>query len=178
MASGTVLRLKESASAWNVDGSSDALSQSGSWIREAENATGRRRGRCSFQGCGNPAEVGGHVYMARVGCVIAPICKHCNLPSHQGRMQGAGARLRANIEVTRTFMTSGMRTAARRVPGLAPAIRKRQRRCVSCNDDISSRPAGHALCYRCWTSGRRASRKDEEDEGDEGDEEDEEDEEM
>ena len=170
--SGDVLRLEEALSAWNVDGSSDALSQSGSWIRDAENATGRRRGRCSYEGCGNRAEVGGHVYMARVGCVIAPICKPCNRTSHQGRMQGAGARLRANIEVTRTFMTTGMHTATRRVPATtsAPAIRKRQRRCVSCDGDISSRPAGHALCYRCWTSERRARRDDEEEEDEEDDE--------
>ena len=75
-------------------------------------------------------------------------------------MQGAGARLRANIEVTRTFMTTGMHTAARRVPTTtsAPAIRKRQRRCVSCDNDISSRPAGHALCYKCWTRQRKAGR--------------------
>ena len=160
MPHGDVLRLEEAISAWNVDGSSDALSQSGSWIRDAENATGRRRGRCSYEGCCNRAEVGGHVYMARVGCVIAPICKPCNRASHQGRMQGAGARLRANIEVTRTFMTTGMHTAARRVPASAPGIRKRPRRCVSCNGDISSRPAGHALCYKCWTRERRASREE------------------
>ena len=159
MPPGEVLDLEESISAWNVDGSSDAVSQSGSWIRDAENATGRRRGRCSFEGCGNRSEVGGHVYMARIGCVIAPICKPCNRSSNQDRMQGAGARLRANIQVTRTFMTHGMHTTARRVPNPAPKIRKQQRRCVSCNGDISSRPVGHALCYKCWTSDRRASRK-------------------
>ena len=157
MAPGEVLVLRETISAWNVDGSSDALAQSGSWIRDAENATGRRRGRCSFEGCGNRAEVGGHVYMARIGCVITPICKPCNRPSNQSRMQGSGARLRANIEVTRTFMTPGMHTAARRVPDATPARGKRQRRCVSCKGEISNRPVGHARCYECWTDGRRAT---------------------
>ena len=115
--------------------------------------------------------------MARIGCVIAPICKQCNRPSNQRRMQGSGARLRANIEVTRTFMTPGMRTAARRVPVSAPAIQKRKRRCVSCNGDISSRPVGHALCYKCWTNEHRASTEESEEyegneeDGESGDEE-------
>ena len=109
--------------------------------------TGRKRGRCSFEGCGNEAEVGGHVQIARTGCVIAPICKPCNNPNNQNRMQGAGARLRKNIEVTRTPMTWGMRTAVRRVPDAmlrrSKKQQRRKRQCISCNDDISKRPVSH-----------------------------------
>ena len=159
MAPCEVLILNETFSAWNVDGSSDALSRSGSWLRDAEESTGRKRGRCSFEGCGNQAEVGGHVWMARIGCVIAPICKPCNRPSNQQRMQGAGARLRKNIEVTRTAKTDGMRKAVRRAPdackGGGKGGGKRQRcgrRCEWCDDDISDRPHSHTLCRPCWRS--------------------------
>ena len=153
MAPSEVLILNETCSAWNVDGSSDALAQSGSWIRDAEEATGRKRGRCSFEGCRNQAEVGGHVWMARIGCVIAPICKPCNRPNNQHRMQGSGARLRKNIEVTRTGVTEGMHKAARRAPGVANGggwRQRRDRRCESCDDDIASRPGSHTQCYSCW----------------------------
>lgn len=154
-----VLVLLEPISAWNVDGSSDALSRSGSWLRDAEKATGRKRGRCSFEGCSNQAEVGGHVHIWRIGCVIAPICKSCNRCNNQQRMQGSGARLRKNIEVTRAEVTEGMRTAVRRAPNSKPRTPRtsrtpkrpcRSRRCESCNDDIASRPRSHTLCYKCW----------------------------
>eukprot|EP00964_Phaeocystis_antarctica_P139541 scaffold104321_cov63-Phaeocystis_antarctica.AAC.2 len=153
MAPSEVLILNETFSAWNVDGSSDALAQSGSWIRDAEEATGRKRGRCSFEGCRNQAEVGGHVWMARIGCVIAPICKPCNMPNNQHRMQGSGARLRKNIEVTRTEVTEGMHKAARRAPGVTHGggwRQRRDRRCESCDDDIASRPGSHTQYYSCW----------------------------
>ena len=148
-----VLVLKETFSAWNVNGSSDARAQRGSWIQDAEEATGRTRGRCSFDGCDQKAEVGGHIWMSRVGCVIAPICKACNHPNNQNRMQGSGAHLRKNIEVTRTKMTKGMRTAVRTAPGVKKVGCKRQRcsrMCESCNCDISRRPVGHTQCYACW----------------------------
>lgn len=91
--------------AWNMDGSSDTQAESGSWLRDAEEATGRRRGRCSFDGCPNQAEVGGHVWIRGEGCFIAPICRPCNRHDNPERMQGAGACLRANIVVTKTAMT-------------------------------------------------------------------------
>jgi hypothetical protein len=145
-----LMYLDEAVGAWNVDGSSDALAESGSWLRDAEEATGRRRGRCSFEGCPNLAEVGGHVWISQEGCFIAPICKPCNRHDNQDRMQGAGARLRGNIEVTRTGMTEGMRTATRRIAG---GDGGRRRRCESCNDDISDRPASHTSCLECWSGG-------------------------
>ena len=182
MAPPEVLILKETFSAWNYDGSSDAVAQSGSWLRDAEEATGRKRGRCSFDGCGRQAEVGGHVHMARIGCVIAPICRECNNPNNQSRRMGAGARLRKNIEVTRSDVTEGMRNAVRRTPDAKTAGGKRQRHsrlCESCNDDIASRPAGHTQCYSCWRAAQDGKYDDDEaEEGevedDEGEEEDDE----
>lgn len=110
-----VVYLTEPHEAWNVDGSSDARAEGGSWIKAAKEATGRRRGRCSFAGCHNLAEVGGHVWIRKMGCFIAPICKPCNSCDNQTRMQGARARLRQKIEVTETEMTEGMRNVRRRV---------------------------------------------------------------
>ena len=145
MAQNDLLYLDRAVGAWNVDGSSDALAESGSWLRDAEEATGRKRGRCSFEGCLKQAEVGGHMWITGMGCFIAPICRSCNRHDNQDRMQGAGARLRENIVVTRTEMTNGMHTATRRIAG------GRRRRCQSCGDDISDRPANHASCLECWS---------------------------
>ena len=139
--------VDQAVSAWNVDGSSDAKAEGGSWIRFAETSTGRRRGYCSFEGCDNMAEVGGHVWIARAGPCIAPICARCNLSGNQSRMQGGGSRLRKGVEVTKTGMSEGMRTAERR----APTERvKRRRRCETCGADLSERPTSHTLCYPCW----------------------------
>ena len=143
----TTLTVDEPMSAWNVDGSTDAVAACGSWLALAEHATGRKRGTCSFEGCSNRAQVGGHVWIARLGPCIAPICKPCNLCGNQSRMQGGGSRLRKGVEVTRTGMSEGMCTAKRR----APTERvKRRRRCEACGADVSDRPTSHTLCYPCW----------------------------
>eukprot|EP00949_MAST-11_sp_MAST-11-sp1_P003348 g3348.t1 len=112
---GDIIYLEDAAEAWNIDGSSDAQAHSGSWLRDAEKATGRQRGRCSFEGCANRAEVGGHVWIKGIGCFLAPICRQCNFAGNEDRYQGAGARLRKNIEVMRTRMTDGMKNAPRRI---------------------------------------------------------------
>ena len=155
--------LQRSVDAWNMDGSSDAQAESGSWLRDAEEATGRLRGRCSFDGCPNQAEVGGHVWIKGEGCFIAPICRPCNRFNNPERMQGAGARLRANIEVTRTAMTEGMRNAGRRIAvggggghsgndGSWGAQNRARRECQACAKDIADRPESHQLCRGCYSS--------------------------
>ena len=50
-----VMSLDAAVEAWNVDGSSDAQAESGSWLRDAEEATGRKHRRCSFEECSNKA---------------------------------------------------------------------------------------------------------------------------
>ena len=115
MISRDVVRLTESVEAWNVDGSSDARPRGGSWLQTAETETGRRRGRCSFAGCCNGAQVGGHVWIRGEGCFVAPICRSCNRCDNPSRMQGAGARLRGHIDVVRAEVTWGMRNAPRRL---------------------------------------------------------------
>jgi len=149
--------LRRSVDAWNMDGSSDAQAESGSWLRDAEEATGRLRGRCSFDGCPNQAEVGGHVWIRGEGCFIAPICRPCNRFDNPERMQGAGARLRANIEVTRTAMTEGMRNAERRIAVGGGGGRSgngwgAKRECQACAEDIADRPESHQLCRGCYSS--------------------------
>ena len=141
--------------AWNVDGSADAApSLTRSWIAEAEAVTGRRRGRCSFEGCPNMAEVGGHLWIKGVGCVIAPICKPCNDPRNVARRQNGGSRARANIEVFRTGMTEGMRNADRRYAG------QPGRRCEGCGNDISDKPPNHTVCLNCFRDDRGRARHD------------------
>lgn len=115
------ITLDRPVEAWNVDGSASAVPEGRSFIQDAMDATGRRVGRCSFQDCDRPASVGGHVWISRREGAefgrpfIAPICRQCNSTRNVYRMQGAGARLRANIAVTPVSMTKGMREAERRI---------------------------------------------------------------
>lgn len=128
-----IVYLTEPVEAWNIDGSSDAQAESGSWIKDAEEATGRRRGRCSFEGCPNVAQVGGHVWVRQMGCFIAPICKSCNSCDNQSRYQGAGAQLRRNIEILETDITDGMQNVDRRVISVPQKCkRKKRHNCERC----------------------------------------------
>jgi hypothetical protein len=75
----------DSAPMWNVQGSSDChcLQYEGqqicSWISVCKIITGKRPGRCSFDGCPNKATCGGHVkYLDRKTWYLAPICSPCN----------------------------------------------------------------------------------------------------
>ena len=150
---GEVVRIDEPIHAWNVDGSSSAIpSSSSSWIAEAEARTGRRRGRCSYEGCGHLAEVGGHVWVARRGVFIAPICHGCNRYDNAQRMQDAHARLRGGIEITRAEFTEDMRVSERRFgsPPQTPRKRASFRECCACGVDVSDRPEGHDSCYDCY----------------------------
>jgi len=115
------ITLDRPVEAWNVDGSASAVPEGRSFIQDAMDATGRRVGRCSFQECDRPASVGGHVWISRREGAefgrpfIAPICRQCNSTRNVYRMQGAGARLRANTAVTPVSVTPGMREAERRI---------------------------------------------------------------
>ena len=156
---GDILRLHDPIEAWNADGTADAVPDlTGAWITDAEAITGRRRGRCSFEGCPNMAEVGGHVWVRSIGCVIAPICRLCNSPRNMARRQGGGSRLRANIEVFQTHMTEGMRNAPRRFA--QEPRRELRRRCERCDVDISDRPPNHTVCLNCFHGDRGRARHD------------------
>ena len=135
-----IIYLERPVEAWNIEGSSDARSECGSWLKDAEEATGRKRGRCSFEGCSNQATVGGHVWLKHMGCFIAPICKACNWHNNRSRIQGAGACLRQNIEVTKTGMTEGMKRKQRE--DRKPSAIK-----------TSNSSNGEVACYRCGRSG-------------------------
>ncbi|MBA45904.1 MAG: hypothetical protein CMB31_04890 [Euryarchaeota archaeon] len=151
-----LLLLEGELLAWNVDGSGDAMVEGGSWIGYAEKVTGRKRGRCSYSDCVNDSEVGGHIWISRVGCVIAPICKSCNWPENKKRWQGSGSKMRSNIVVSRTELTDGMKMAPRRRlqdPLWNDGdhyIDTSLRMCVSCKKDITSRPSNYTQCYNCW----------------------------
>lgn len=52
-------------SAWNVDGSEDAVPPfGGNWIRYWKSKTGKNAGRCSFVSCEAGSDVGGHIWIA------------------------------------------------------------------------------------------------------------------
>lgn len=147
---GEVVRLAEPIHAWNVDGSSSAIPSSSSWIAEAEARTGRQRGRCSYEGCGNLADVGGHVWVEGHGVFIAPICRWCNRYDNEQRMQDAHARLRGGIEITRAEYTEDMRNSERRFIRSPPRTPRASRRaCRACGVDVSDKPERYDLCYDC-----------------------------
>mmetsp|Transcript_830 Transcript_830/g.2241 ORF Transcript_830/g.2241 Transcript_830/m.2241 type:complete len:218 (-) Transcript_830:328-981(-) len=142
MRSAGVMRLSKPYLAWNADGSASATTAAGeSWITHAEACTGRQRGRCSFSGCNEQAEVGGHVFITKRGVWIAPICWRCNHPKNTMRWQGSGSTLRAGILVTKAERTEDMDNAPRRT----------LRTCEECDEDISHKPAHHELCARCYS---------------------------
>lgn len=112
----SILHIAKSTEAWNIDGSSDDRPPYGwSWIQILEEKTGRKRGKCSFMGCPNRADTGGHVWIRGSGCCIAPICRSCNRYDNETRMQGGGSRLRNNTLVMKSEMTCGMRNAHRNI---------------------------------------------------------------
>jgi len=115
-------------------------------IEDAEIATGRSRGRCSFEGCERQATVGGHVWIARRGPVLAPICRQCNYCRNAQRMQDGGSYLRAGVEVTVVEYTEGMANAPRRFTESVDD----EPSCRSCGTDISDRDSGHTLCLDCY----------------------------
>jgi hypothetical protein len=70
----------ENCEAKNVYGSSCDRSNAG-WINDWERVTGRTANKCVYLGCGNEAEVGGHLYLKRYSVnytYLAPICYSCN----------------------------------------------------------------------------------------------------
>jgi len=115
-------------------------------IEDAEIATGRSRGRCSFEGCERQATVGGHVWIARRGPVLAPICRQCNYCRNAERVQDGGSYLRAGVEVTVVEYTEGMANAPRRFTESVDD----EPSCRSCGTDISDRDSGHTLCLGCY----------------------------
>ena len=69
----------KNAQAKNVEFSS--CDKINSWIGKWEEVTGRTRDKCSFKGCNNTAEVGGHLWIENKSDdynYIAPICYSCN----------------------------------------------------------------------------------------------------
>ena len=141
MSEDDVVRLERAVDAWNIDGSGDAVPRMESFIRDAERATGRRRGLCSYEGCGRGAEVGGHVHARGFGAVIAPICRECNSPRNLSRRQYGGSRLRAGIEVTRAEVTEGMLMADRRYAPRSWGL------CRDCG--VTRVARGRDACERC-----------------------------
>lgn len=75
----------DSARAQNVIGSSEDR-RKGSWIKYWEKYTGRKARTCSYLGCSNQADVGGHLFLARYSrqyTYITAICYSCNNQKHQ-----------------------------------------------------------------------------------------------
>ena len=173
-----VFRLRRNLSAWNVDGSSQDRLENVSWIRMWERGTGQRRGRCSYSGCQNKAQVGGHIWIARSGVFIAPICHACNYHENANRMQGANATLEEGSLVIESEHTEEMAIAERRIavrvcaecgfnianrpPNHTLCLtcwhRMQQRKCDTCGDDISDRPQNHTLCLACYYGRQQARR--------------------
>jgi hypothetical protein len=149
---GKVIKLYCARHAWNIDGSSgdQRLDQYGnkiSWIKYWENKTGIKRSICSYSDCNQDAICGGHIWVKKVGVVIAPICNECNHISNLDRQQninGYNSKLRKNSLVVKVKMTEDMKNSDRR---LSVYIRT----CDDCGDDISRQPENHTKCKNCFS---------------------------
>ena len=154
MKEGELVTFRSAELAWNIDGSSSDQLVEGSWIKHWENLTGLQRGVCSYRDCRNLAEHGGHVWIKHRGVCLTPICATCNSPRNVDRMQhknGRHSKLRANLTVLGMTYTADMQHSDRRIA----VKRKRARRvCEVCDDDISDRPASHAMCLLCYCARR------------------------
>ena len=145
----SVFHLPEDLKAWNVDGSgSDKLFYK-SWIQFWEDTTGNKREehKCSYSDCHRPSTVGGHIWIARFGVVIAPICTGCNNAQNPNRLQGSHACLRKGTIVVETEYTEAMATATRYI-----AVRT----CTCCGEGLPRNiPASHTLCLECFYQKRQ-----------------------
>jgi hypothetical protein len=139
------------ARAWNIDGSAGArLNNRQSWIKHWKETTGDVAACCSYSDCNRPAEVGGHVWVARNGVFIVPLCTKCNFWENANRMQGSQSTLRYGTKLVKSEYTEQMQNSERRI-----AVQvKVARHCKSCGDDISDRPDEHTECLPCFRSGR------------------------
>ena len=115
-----VYKVENRVRAWNVDGSASHKPKThGSWIGFYKEKTGSAPSLCSYQGCTCDTLVGGHVWINQFGGpFIAPICRKCNSPKNQMRLQhayGMHSFLRAGTLVIRVPFTNDMKLAKRRI---------------------------------------------------------------
>jgi hypothetical protein len=137
--------------AWNIDGSAGArLNNRQSWINHWEQTTGDRAAYCSYSDCSRPAQVGGHVWVARKGVFIVPLCTKCNFWENANRMQGSQSTLRYGTKLVKSGYTEQMQNSGRRIAVKVEVARH----CKTCGDDISDRPDKHTECLPCFRSGR------------------------
>ena len=148
------LTLNANTSAWNVDGSSSSRpTYYSSHIKDWTKETGRAPGICSYVGCTRPATVGGHIWLARLGVYIAPICDKCNYAGNNTKVMGAGAQIKAGVTLVDSEYTEDMQHAERRYVSPEKPKRKRPlRTCEECDEDISCAPAHHRMCRDCFMS--------------------------
>ena len=166
---GDIYLLREHAKGWNMDGSSSHKPDPryGSWISFWEEETEQQSGLCSFSGCRNEANVGGHIWLQGIKkAFIAPICSDCNDISNEKRMQGSGSLIKRGTCLVNVEYTSDMRYADRRFANNDEEDSSEESdddsscgrgmttmRCVSCRKDISDRPDSHTQCFACYSSG-------------------------
>ena len=137
-----IFKLEGQLPAWNIEGSSDDSPPPGfSWISWAEHVTGKKRGRCSYTGCDSDATCGGHVWIEKIGCFIAPICSGCNYHENSKRWQGSKSTLRNGILVIKKEMTSGMLNSDRNTV--------QNNKCINCNKNFNPKKPYHKKCDTC-----------------------------
>ena len=113
---------RQRTKAWNVDGSSTQRPPfGGSWIgfwkditNEVDTRGGGERGRCSYDDCSRPANIGGHLWIMRHGVYITPICEECNDVENEARFQTGNSHLREGSVVVAVEYTEDMLNAERR----------------------------------------------------------------
>jgi hypothetical protein len=131
----------------------DRLYNRKSWIQYWKETTGDEAACCSYSDCNRPVELGGHVWVARIGVFIVPLCKRCNYWENPNRMQGSQSKLRYGTKLVKGENTEEMKNAPRRI-----AVKVYCRHCEKCGGDISASPDDHVLCLPCYRSGSGSRR--------------------
>jgi hypothetical protein len=134
--------------AWNIDGSAGDRLYRKSWIQYWKETTGDEATCCSYSDCNRPAAHGGHVWVARNGVFIVPLCTKCNYCENPNRMQGSQSKLRYGTKLVEGEYTEEMKNTLRRI-----AVEVCCRHCETCGGDISASPDDHVLCLPCFRSG-------------------------
>lgn len=122
-----------------------------SWIKQWEKATGLRREECSYENCPLRAEVGGHVWIKKMGMFIVPICKTCNDRTNTDRMEQANGHHSFLSRGTVCLKTHGAPNDNRRVADCSET-----KLCIDCSCNISIY-SSDTRCIKCEETYQRMS---------------------
>lgn len=84
----------------NIRGTAKRTCLCGNWLKHWRNNTGSSRKRCAVLGCGDVAEVGGHVVPVNGSSqYVIPMCRACNNLSDPFEIESTVVPVSANTQL-------------------------------------------------------------------------------